>query len=25
MPMIEPERAEEVIPDKHLSFDMNTE
>lgn len=25
MPMIEPERAEEVIPDKHLSFDLNTE
>jgi hypothetical protein len=25
MPMIEPERAEEVIPDKHLSFDLNSD
>ena len=23
MPVIEPERAEEVIPDKHLAFDRN--
>jgi len=25
MPVIEPEKAEEIIPDKHLAFDLSSE